>query len=437
MEYVDKYRQHFAWFFCGAVLLLVYASILPVEYRTCSLEVAWNRFTHLPWLDIQLYGRADWVANFLVVLPLGWLGAAAIDCGRSSHRFLLVFLPWMICFLCFVVVGIEYLQAWFPPRTQSLNDIAAGCMGAVAGPFIWIATGRWTVNTILKISYERSIQVRLWHTALIYSLVLLLFALLPLDLVMSMEDFKEKLDIGRVELVPDLSDPIKLVKPASLSVIKVVPLSLLLCFSRGVRIAIVFSLGVTVMCEIVQLPVFTRTASLLDVFFSAVGAWVGVLLFRFHGFFTPILRRAGFWFFIASLSLVATQVAIVWKSNRVVISFEELSERWKHFFGWPMASYYYQAEFSALNTLIYKFIYFAFIGTCYGLAVAVARPKFKNFTKFSSVVLMVTAAVGIEVSQVYLAPHVPSGFDIVIYTGTMLMSSDLAQRIRRVNSLEY
>ena len=71
-----KHRRYLAWSFVGSILLLVYASMLPIKYRAYSFEQAFEAFVNLPWLDIQIYGRADWVANLLVVLPLGWLGAA-------------------------------------------------------------------------------------------------------------------------------------------------------------------------------------------------------------------------------------------------------------------------------------------------------------------------------------------------------------------------
>ena len=59
-------------------------------------------------LIFRFMWRADWVANLLVVLPLGWLGAAAIDWGRSSRRLLV---PDAGSPLSRVAVGIEFLQA--------------------------------------------------------------------------------------------------------------------------------------------------------------------------------------------------------------------------------------------------------------------------------------------------------------------------------------
>ena len=91
-----RQRQCFAWSFLASVLFLIYASVLPVQFRPCSLEDAVAVFEQIPWLNIQLYGRADWVANLLVVLPLGWLGAAAIDWGRKSQRLLLLMMPLLI-----------------------------------------------------------------------------------------------------------------------------------------------------------------------------------------------------------------------------------------------------------------------------------------------------------------------------------------------------
>ena len=426
---VIRHRRYFAWSFVGTVLLLVYASMLPIKYRACSLDQAWSNFVNLPWLDIQVYGRADWVANLLVVLPLGWLGAAAIDWGRSSQRLLLLLMPALISFLCFVAVGIEYLQAWFPPRTQSLNDIAAGCLGALLGPVVWLVTGRWTMQTLFNSLKEGLRRQRLWHAALLYAAASLVFAALPFDLVVSVAELKEKADLGRLEIMPDFVSPIAVVKSVALSVIRVIPLTLLLCFVRGVRVAILYSIAFAILCELIQVPVFTRTASLFHAIVSVITAIAVGGLYKIKGVFFPILRRSGFWWSLGCVSSLGLLAVVVLKADRVVTDPVELADRWQRFFNWPMAGYYYQAEFAALTTLVYKFIIFTWIGGCIGAAIATNKEVPKKSRRVTAIFMMLSIATAVEVSQIYLEPHIPDAFDVIVYLATMLISSAVVQRL--------
>lgn len=429
----ERQRCLFMLAFLGSILLLVYASILPVQYRQCSFEDAKNAFENLPWLNIQLYGRADWVANCLVVLPLGWLGAAAIDWRRKSQRLLILFMPFLIVLLCFLVAGIEFLQAWFPPRTQSLNDVAAGCLGAVVGPVVWLVTGRWTLETISKILQLGKSRERLWHAAMLYAVANLGFAALPLDLVVSLPELKEKAALGRLELVPGFDDPSQQIKPVVLSILRVVPLALLLCFSRGVKTAVVYSLGFAILCELIQVPVFTRTASLFHAMVSATGGMVAVLLYHSRSLVSPILRRSAFWFLLASLSSAILMLTLVWTSERFIHDSRELSERWDRFLGWPMAGYYYQAEFSALTTLVYKAIIFTWIGGCFAASIITADQPSKRGVRVLAWVLMVTTAIAFETAQVYLPPHIGDAFDICVYLATMLTAFVIVQKVATVD----
>ncbi len=126
---------------------------------------------------------------------------------------------------CFLVAGIEFLQGWFPIRTQSLNDIAAGCIGALLGPLIWFLTGRWTVNAVRNIYNQGINRNRLWHAALLYTTVNLVYSALPLDFVISVAELEQKYDLGRLEIVPDIHNVRALIKPFALTALRAFPLT--------------------------------------------------------------------------------------------------------------------------------------------------------------------------------------------------------------------
>ena len=429
-----RQRRRFAALFVASILLLVYASILPVKYQATTVAKAIQEFEDLPWLDIQLYGRADWAANMLVVLPLGWLGAAAIDWKRSSRRPLLIAIPPLTVFLCAVVVGIEFLQSWFPPRTQSLNDILAGCLGALFGPLIWLISGRWTLQTAARVLNSGGMRERLWLAGLLYIVANLVFAVLPFDIVVNSEELKQKYLLGRIEFLPDLNSLRGLIKPVVLSVVRVLPLTLLLCFARGVRSAVIWSIAFSVACEAVQIPVFTRTASFFHVITSMAGVFLAAVMYSTQFVWMPILRRPAVWLLIGSLSAAALFGVIVLKSDRFIQDPLEISQRWRGFFGWPMAGYYYQAEFAALTTLVYKSLIFTWIGGCFGMAVTLSENASRSPIAISTTILMIAIAMLVEVSQVYLSPHIPDAFDTCVYAATMLIASNLVRRVQETKS---
>jgi hypothetical protein len=51
------------WLALAYAVFVVYGSLVPLEFRALPLDEAWSRFQHMPFLDLGLGSRADWVAN--------------------------------------------------------------------------------------------------------------------------------------------------------------------------------------------------------------------------------------------------------------------------------------------------------------------------------------------------------------------------------------
>jgi hypothetical protein len=77
----------------GSTLMLVYASLVPLNYVPLSPKESYLRWKHIPWNDISLNSRSDWIANALVVIPSAFFLAGAVDCGRRSRWFLILASP--------------------------------------------------------------------------------------------------------------------------------------------------------------------------------------------------------------------------------------------------------------------------------------------------------------------------------------------------------
>ena len=134
-----------------STLILVYASLVPLNYVPLSPKESYLRWKQIPWYDISRYGRSHWIANALIVVPPAFFLAGSVDVGRSSRWFLFLASPLILLFLDAVVLGIELVQVWFPLKSVSQNDIVAGWCGSVTGVLIWCFVGNWLFAKVRSI----------------------------------------------------------------------------------------------------------------------------------------------------------------------------------------------------------------------------------------------------------------------------------------------
>ena len=86
---------------------VVYGSLLPFEFTPMPLEQAWLQFRHTPFLALGVDERADWVANGVLYLPVGWLTALLLQRARSAFvRVTSLPVAWAACLA--LAVGVEF-----------------------------------------------------------------------------------------------------------------------------------------------------------------------------------------------------------------------------------------------------------------------------------------------------------------------------------------
>jgi len=121
-------------------LFVVYGSLIPFDWRPQATADALAAFEAIPYLELGVASRADWVANILLYIPLSFLWSAALAIGRR---------PWVAAISASVVAigcvalafAIEFAQLYFPPRTVSQNDLIAETIGTALGIALWFAAG--------------------------------------------------------------------------------------------------------------------------------------------------------------------------------------------------------------------------------------------------------------------------------------------------------
>ncbi|TWU21201.1 VanZ like family protein [Novipirellula galeiformis] len=417
-----------------AAVALVYASIVPLEYRPLALDEAIERFRSLRWLNLNVDRRADWVANGLVALPFGFLLAGAADRdGRLTLRYLASLFA-IILFGNTLIVGIEFLQLWYPRRTVSGNDIAAGCVAATISPLLWIAVGRPALavwRRVRTLSWDASSSSRI-ATVLLWSFcsLLLVYSVLPLDVMFSQAEWAAKANAGRFAWVPGLHvvalDPqrglLELAIALAVSSLRMVPLGILIVLARMQHRGLAIMLGFPILIELLQAPIFTRYTTLADVVCGWAGAAIGVVLATHWTAIQRITDRVSVR--CASLLLVVLGIFVAFLARyERVANRAEIDAGWIDFWSPPFVKYYYTSEFLAGSNLVGKMILFAALGVA--LAHVFSRPGSRQQTpgvvaSLTSILVVLGTGLTIEVAQVYLVPFYADASDVLIYAAGAL-----------------
>lgn len=173
-------------------LFVVYGSLVPLEFQALPAGAAWQRLVNAPIFNIGVQGRADWIANGVLYLPLGFLATAV---GLGGERPGTVRTLWALLLALLsstaLAVTVEYAQAYFPPRTVSLNDLVAECIGSVFGALLAVAGARHL--QVLTDGFRAGGALIRRRLAPAYAVVYGALALFPYDLLLNGYEWRERL----------------------------------------------------------------------------------------------------------------------------------------------------------------------------------------------------------------------------------------------------
>lgn len=184
-------RRWLALFALAWTAFVVYGSLLPFAPNDLSWAQAWAQFRDIPYLQLGVASRADWVANILLYLPLGFAltGALAARLRGWAPRLAVGALVVLLGFV--LAVAVEFTQQFFPPRTVSLNDLIAETIGTVLGVAAWLACGP---RLLALWGQFRLGGAQAWPALLaLYALAYLALMLFPFDLLVSAPELAAKL----------------------------------------------------------------------------------------------------------------------------------------------------------------------------------------------------------------------------------------------------
>ena len=337
---------------------IIYGSLLPFEYRAATMHEAIYEYSHISWLDLGVESRADWVANLVLYVPLGFF-----VCGSLGKRRLLVAIFLTTLIGAALSASVEFIQIWAAPRTVSLNDIVAEFVGTCLGITAWVLFGKRIVHYARLMSTNGPEAVR--AAVILYVLVYCFVTLFPFDFLVSGSEIHDHLENSSLIVwVPRNLLSARGILHILLKVSLMVPL--------GVAVRLIwqsnwFAAGLVAatlsgVLEIAHLFEFSQQTDAASVGAAAIGAMGGNI---FAHSLDRYVRSSKSW--LRQLAIVATPfylailpVAYGWKFSHVgreQIEQTLATTRWL-----PFYYHYFTSEGNALASVVEIFASFAPLG---------------------------------------------------------------------------
>lgn len=427
------YRRHYLLLAALFAAVAVYGSVVPLRGRPLEFSEAVRQFKDL--LERPIGGsRSDWAANVLLFVPIGYCLMGALVADRRNRVVAVLCAGPVILACALSSVAIEFSQLWFPNRIPSLSDVLAQMLGTVAGVILWLGVGQTLTDWLRFYTAGQRPRKQIDWLLQAYLLGLLVYSVLPLDLIVSPAEFYRQTKIA-LRPFSDVSWDLASLYGLFRDVVIFVPVGMLAAtwFTSPVRpvrpmgMSILLGALVVLAVELVQLPVHSRYSSTTDLITGTLGVAAGAwLMRRWRGqpgedLPPPVTggaaRYAWLWLGLAVLYAVFLMGVFCAPFERIDDA-ELIRARLEGFFRLPFAAYHRGTPFNAVSDVLKKLLLFAPLGALLALA-AGSLPVPRPVRRILLTLLLLGAAgvaTAIEMAQVLLPPHVPDVTDVISCT---------------------
>ena len=411
------------------VAFVIYGSLVPLEFQALPLSEAWQRFQRIEYLALGVESRADWVANGVLYLPLGFLAARALRRPLASWPTAAIA---ALTLGCTTAIAIEFAQLFFPARTVSQNDLiaefAGAALGAMLAPF---ATG-WALRIAQAWSGGGA---RLWLRLLeLYALGYLALCFFPYDLLLSRPELQEKAasDLWGWLFAPTERGRFIVVLQLCVEVAVTMPLGLWLAQRRTGASAVAraaaagFFLGAAI--ELGQFFIASGVSQGASLATRALGMALGVavaphLAHSGIDLVRRLLRRHGAWLWLAYVPVLL--VASGWL--RLPWQGADAARKTLAELHWlPLYYHYYTTEALALISL-------CSVALMYAPMTALAWAR--GMSTAATLLLVAASCAAVEASKLFLQAQHPDPSNVFIAAGAAWLLLRLAALAQRAPSL--
>jgi glycopeptide antibiotics resistance protein len=418
---------------------VVYGSLVPLDFHALPWDEAVARFRAIPFLNLGIGSRADWMANLLLFIPLAflWMGALSAGSGPLRGAFAMVA---VIPAATALSLGIEFTQLFFPQRTVSQNDIFAETLGGLIGVLVWWGTGRRFVDWLQSWQHTHSRAALAERLAWLYLAGVLVYNVLPLDLTISLVEIFHKWRDGKVNLIPfgDLpADAATALYEIATDALIWTPLALLWRLDRTRTAWRVWgmTLGTAVALEILQLFVFSRVSDVTDIFTAAAGAalgsFIGGRLAAREASASQPLPWAEWLPFVLSAGWMAALLFVFWFPFDFRTDGAFIKSRLDFVHRVPFEVYYFGTEYRAFTEVLRKTLFFAPLGGLLAWGVARQPWRWRSPLFVLAMLVLVGMPAAIELGQVMLPQKIADTTDWLLAWLGGLAGYGVARRLLR------
>lgn len=427
-------RRALVYLSLAYVAFVIYGSLVPLEFHYRSWDNAWQTFKNIPYLNLGIDSRADWVANAVLYVPVGFLIASLLKRFGKHPALALAFIGSLV-FSFALAVSVEFTQLFFPQRTVSYNDIIAEFLGSILGAIFAV---RWSGRFMSLLSTLAGNPDRLVaHLLKAYAISYVAFSLFPYDFLVSISEIHWKLQSdGWGWLVAKESmggSTIFAIAKLFAEILAVVPLGLMLGKIKTGRRpcspthALLLGALLGLMIEVAQFFIATGVSQGLSIITRAIGMYIGTLLWQHRTLFPPQrvafeLRRFGL--LVGALYLIALAAVNGLIGHRWMgADFAMNVLREVNFL--PFYYHYYTTEQAALLSLVSVCVMYAPIGVL-------------SWASWSPPVLAMSMAMLIagfmESGKLFFSSSHPDPTNILIAGFSAWATAKMVKRIAKVSS---
>ena len=404
------------------MVFTVYVSLLPFRLEAVPLDAAWRHFTLAMTTWPDRLPRANFLANLLLFVPIGFGLAGARLADRDGGRSGAV----ALALLSSVAVSLaaEFLQVFAPRRVVAASDVVAQTAGCGVGLVTWALVGQ-PFTVWIRGSRARANHHRFTRALVGYAALWALASWAPFDITLDPSSLAARVRQGLISVVP-FAQPItpRLLWDAVVTTVGAVPIGMLAVSGwwtqatrRGAIAATVLAVGGIAVVEATQVFIRSHAADATDVLCGAVGAvggvYIGTRLWR-PGLAQPAGARSAVsrWAWTGVGLWCLMLIGYHWQPFDFAIDEAMVRQKITQISLVPFSGYLAGSDLGAFNTLVAKVA----VALPLGLIAAFVLPHGMGIRLATALWIMLAGAVfgAVEAGQIFLPSRFPDLTDVWI-----------------------